>query len=143
MFPAYSVWSHLLFVFLPSLQPVEYTGTGSATGSKTPSPGTRQMTHQDVSPMLVGAMAEVRRCCSAKLWINSHSSNHPPPPCTPSLCSGHAALLLLAQSAGDGLRADCGMLALLCVTLNALLSLVCYGFGRGTACFSRQTLSSG
>eukprot|EP00879_Flechtneria_rotunda_P021551 GHRR01022714.1.p1 GENE.GHRR01022714.1~~GHRR01022714.1.p1 ORF type:complete len:163 (+),score=44.22 GHRR01022714.1:424-912(+) len=30
-----------------------------ATGSKQPSPGTRRLMHQDVSPMLTGAMAEL------------------------------------------------------------------------------------
>uniref|UniRef100_A0A383WNT0 Alfin N-terminal domain-containing protein n=1 Tax=Tetradesmus obliquus TaxID=3088 RepID=A0A383WNT0_TETOB len=39
--------------------PEGYTGTGSASGSKNPSPGTRQLMPHDVSPMLVGAMAEL------------------------------------------------------------------------------------
>eukprot|EP00775_Hariotina_reticulata_P004224 gene4224-4473_t len=39
--------------------PEGYTGTGSASGSKTPSVGTRRLTHADVTPMLVGAMAEL------------------------------------------------------------------------------------
>lgn len=40
-------------------QPEAYQGTATASGSKDPSAGTRRLTHNDVSPMLVGAMAEV------------------------------------------------------------------------------------
>lgn len=41
------------------LQPEAYQGTATASGSKTPSANTRQLTHHDVSPGLLGAMAEV------------------------------------------------------------------------------------
>lgn len=41
------------------VMPEAYQGTATASGSKTPSHGTRRLMHPDVSPMLVGAMAEL------------------------------------------------------------------------------------
>jgi hypothetical protein len=52
-------WEHVA-VLLP-LQPEAYQGTATASGSKTPSANTKQLTHHDVSQNLVSAMAEVRK----------------------------------------------------------------------------------
>lgn len=49
-----------VMVFVP-LQPEAYQGTATASGSKTPSANTKQLTHHDVSQNLVSAMAEVSK----------------------------------------------------------------------------------